>query len=259
MLKVVVARAAQKTGKLLAELLKKQGVKLTLDGSKADGIVSYGVRLEQGKKPMLNANAGNTDKFRELKTLKKGGVRVPQFWDINSAIPLGGGKQYVARKFHHMGGRDVRLMTTEKGLRIRRANGWNYVTKFIPSTREFRCWIYRRRHLRTYEKVKTRNVKVNPLRELARNHNNGYGFIMLHADRVPRPAVEQAIAAIEAMQLDFGAIDILLGNDGKYYVLEVNTAPGVEDARDSITCLADKIARWETKGFPTNKREKDGR
>lgn len=40
--------------------------------------------------------------------------------------------------------------------------------------------------------------------------------------------VEQlAIEAVEALGLDFGAVDILMTGDGSVYVLEVNTAPGL--------------------------------
>jgi len=40
--------------------------------------------------------------------------------------------------------------------------------------------------------------------------------------------VEQlAIDAVEALGLDFGAVDILMTGDGSVYVLEVNTAPGL--------------------------------
>jgi glutathione synthase/RimK-type ligase-like ATP-grasp enzyme len=54
--------------------------------------------------------------------------------------------------------------------------------------------------------------------------------------------------------LDFGAVDVLLGRDGKFYVLECNTAPGVEgEGRQVIQALARKIANWVKKGYPTRK------
>lgn len=46
--------------------------------------------------------------------------------------------------------------------------------------------------------------------------------------------VEQlAISAIEALGLDFGAVDIIKDNDGNVFVLEVNSAPGLGNA-DSL-------------------------
>jgi hypothetical protein len=52
------------------------------------------------------------------------------------------------------------------------------------------------------------------------------------------------------VSLDFGAVDILHGKDGHFYVLEVNTAPEVEgEGRQVIQSLADKIAAWEKNGI----------
>ena len=45
---------------------------------------------------------------------------------------------------------------------------------------------------------------------------------------VPAEAKTQAQNAVEALGLDFGAVDIILGKNGIWYVLEVNTACGLE-------------------------------
>jgi len=67
---------------------------------------------------------------------------------------------------------------------------------------------------------------------------------------IPRAAVELAGDALQAIGLDFGAVDILVGKDGQNYVLECNSAPGVEgDDRQVIRALARKIANWERNGF----------
>jgi D-alanine-D-alanine ligase-like ATP-grasp enzyme len=43
------------------------------------------------------------------------------------------------------------------------------------------------------------------------------------------PLVTEAQKAVNALGLDFGAVDIIYnGHEDKYYVLEVNTAPGME-------------------------------
>jgi glutathione synthase/RimK-type ligase-like ATP-grasp enzyme len=50
-----------------------------------------------------------------------------------------------------------------------------------------------------------------------------------------------AIDAIEALGLDFGAVDIIMDNDGEVYVLEVNTAPGLGNT-DSIEAYVEAIS-----------------
>lgn len=61
-----------------------------------------------------------------------------------------------------------------------------------------------------------------------RNHKNGFVFKRydVHA---PDDVIEQAQKAIKTAGLDFGAVDVIFNqHEGRAYVLEVNTAPGLE-------------------------------
>lgn len=63
---------------------------------------------------------------------------------------------------------------------------------------------------------------------LVRSHNNGWVFCR-EGVVLPDVVKEQAIAAVAALGLDFGAVD--LGHrvgDNLAFVFEVNTAPGIE-------------------------------
>lgn len=61
-----------------------------------------------------------------------------------------------------------------------------------------------------------------------RNHKNGFIF-KRHDITVPGDVVDQARIAIENTGLDFGAVDVIWNQyEGKAYVLEINTAPGLE-------------------------------
>lgn len=59
--------------------------------------------------------------------------------------------------------------------------------------------------------------------------NTANGFIYAREDGVyPTDIVTQASRAVEALGLDFGAVDVIFNdNRNKAYVLEVNTAPGL--------------------------------
>jgi len=39
---------------------------------------------------------------------------------------------------------------------------------------------------------------------------------------------EFSVGAVKALGLDYGAVDVVLGVNGRFYVLEVNTAVGME-------------------------------
>lgn len=59
-----------------------------------------------------------------------------------------------------------------------------------------------------------------------RNHDNGWVFC--RNGETIHPTVKAAsLMAVSALGLDFGACDVMF-KDGKAYVLEVNTAPGIE-------------------------------
>ena len=259
MIKIIVARGSQPTGETLKELLREREIELTERSAEAQAIVSYGVTIHSPSVPTLNAKAGAADKFVELELLRDAGVSVPAFWwldDTDCDAIIDRQMRLVARKRHHQQARDVRIVTTPLGLRIRRQQGWDYATQFLNSETEYRVWIYRRRHLRTYEKVRTRRVKLHRLKKFVRNHRAGFGFQLVPSDAVPREAVAQSVAAIEALKLDFGAVDVLQHSNGRFYVLEVNTAPGVEGPRESLVALVDKIARWVERGYPVNRRDR---
>ena len=61
-----------------------------------------------------------------------------------------------------------------------------------------------------------------------RNYDNGWIFCTKNI-AVPQDVVEQALLAVESLNLDFGAVDV--GWNERYqkaFVYEVNTAPSLE-------------------------------
>ena len=61
-----------------------------------------------------------------------------------------------------------------------------------------------------------------------RNHDNGFVYVRSGFD-TPQAVLDAASRAIVASRLDFGAVDIVYNaKEGKAYVLEINTAPGLE-------------------------------
>jgi glutathione synthase/RimK-type ligase-like ATP-grasp enzyme len=61
-----------------------------------------------------------------------------------------------------------------------------------------------------------------------RNHQNGFVFVR-HDVSAPERVIAAAIDALACSGLDFGAVDVIYNRkEGKAYVLEINTAPGLE-------------------------------
>lgn len=97
-----------------------------------------------------------------------------------------------------------------------------FYTEYIPNTREYRVHVFRDEVIRVQGKYL----------DYPEQHKNSYiknyaqGFRFRAPDReLISSRKEAAIAAVRALGLDFGAVDLLIGEDRKEYVLEVNTAP----------------------------------
>jgi hypothetical protein len=113
-------------------------------------------------------------------------------------------------------------------------------TKAVDSQGEYRVHVMRGEVI-DYAK-KLRRVDDEPTQEEldVRSHDNGWVFVRGNLRRIPR--VEKlAQDAVEALGLDFGSVDICMDKDGDIFVLEVNTACGLEE-----TTLSNYISGIQT-------------
>ena len=79
----------------------------------------------------------------------------------------------------------------------------------------------------------------------ARNHRFGFKFVKQDEMREVEDLTKPSIGAVKALGMDFGAVDVILGKDGKYYVLEVNSMPSIENNKKSTGIrLAAAISKW---------------
>jgi glutathione synthase/RimK-type ligase-like ATP-grasp enzyme len=75
-------------------------------------------------------------------------------------------------------------------------------------------------------KVRDRDREVTDWR--IRNHGNGFVF-QRNGIQVPDAVRDSAVRCIERLDIDFGAVDVIWNERSqRAYVLEVNTAPGLE-------------------------------
>jgi hypothetical protein len=99
--------------------------------------------------------------------------------------------------------------------------------RYKPKIKEYRVHICQGEVIDVQEKRRRTDFseKVN---SQIRSFKNGWVFCREQVEWT-EPLVTEAQKAVNALGLDFGAVDIIYnGHEDKYYVLEVNTAPGME-------------------------------
>jgi hypothetical protein len=244
-----IAKAAAVTGRLLntivEDALRQEGVQ----GLNAH--VCYGVGY-QGNDSVLNGNCSRHSKLQQAKLLQEGlGLASLVVYDTSQdamAHLLAGKSPLFARTAVHSQGRDIKIALEPWQIEPLMRAGTAFFTAHEPSVREFRTWVYRKRHLGTYEKVLRR---PEDCKRLGRNYANGFDFSGIEHENVPAAMQEVAKKAVKVLGLDFGAVDILQAPDGHFVVLEVNSAPGVaHEKRKVIQNLAHRITRWVVAGCP---------
>ena len=104
--------------------------------------------------------------------------------------------------------------------------GASLYTKYVKKTYECRIHIFKGRMIDAQIKRKVRDVEEN--NPLIRNIHTGW--VYCRDNYIPDPtSIQLAIDAVQAVGLDFGAVDLIYNQYyNQFYILEVNTAPGLE-------------------------------
>lgn len=99
----------------------------------------------------------------------------------------------------------------------------------IRKTDEYRVHVFKNEVIDVAQKRLRNGVKDQEGRnEYIRNLANGWIFAHENVN-CPDNVKQEALKAVAALELDFGAVDVVVDKEGKAYVLEVNTAPGLEN------------------------------
>lgn len=100
-------------------------------------------------------------------------------------------------------------------------------TKYVPKKDEYRVHVMGGKMIHKQRKARKNDVADEDVNWKIRNHDNGFIF-QVNDFEIPQDCVDQAIKAVEALGLDFGAVDVIWSaKEKKGVVLECNTAPGV--------------------------------
>lgn len=100
--------------------------------------------------------------------------------------------------------------------------------QYMPKKDEYRVHVWKGEVIYVQQKKRKLDVPDDEVNWQIRNHDNGFIFANGSVNP-PKRVLTAAIAAVEALELDFGAVDVGWNNKKQACcVYEVNTAPGLE-------------------------------
>lgn len=105
-------------------------------------------------------------------------------------------------------------------------------TKFIPAEREYRVHIVNGRAIVVHRKVEgTGDIR-----------NSDAGWVFRRVTTFPDAIIPEARNAVVALGLDFAAVDVLWDGQ-RAYVLETNTAPGIDGMEYTLRMYVQALER----------------
>lgn len=183
-----------------------------------DGDINWG---RARANTLLNPDISNVTNKRIMRGLfAEHDVPTPLLMDVGEAMQaVLAGKEVVGRPDRHTKGRGLWRCKTAVDVKkaitgTRRKKAATHFMEYVESDREYRVHVFQGKSIRISEKVfnedksyttgKPGNIKLRRVREAAK-------------------------LAVEAVGLDFGAVDVLArgADNAEVWVLEVNSAPGL--------------------------------
>lgn len=234
--RVLPYRQGSRAARALAEALG--GRVLKLEGSRFvprrdDILINYGnTDPRQYQRCTMNAvdlrHATNKlNFFRTMSNQEETARLIPQFWTDRTAIPDDAFPIVCRTELAGHSGAGIVIATRREEL----VAALLYV-QYVKKQEEYRVHVGMRQAQpiviavqRKARRIETPDGEVN---WQVRNHANG--FVFVRGDVNPPHAVtESAKRCLEAANIDFGAVDVIWNaRQERAYVLEINTAPGLE-------------------------------
>jgi len=108
-----------------------------------------------------------------------------------------------------------------------------FYSRYIKKQDEYRVHVFKGTVIdvqrKALSKTDASGNPVDPAQVDFRIRNLANGFVFVRNElNVPEQVFEQARRAVDAVDLDFGAVDVIWNTQRGAFVLEINTAPGLE-------------------------------
>lgn len=170
-----------------------------------------------------------SNKLEALKALVSAGVAVPQFTvsQYTASEWVNAGHTVIERhELRGNSGAGIRIVNLDDDSVENYITPAPLYTKFIPKTAEFRVHVFRGQVIDICEKKKmASDRRPENFNKYICSTEVGWVFTRQNVRDIPEVRA-LAIRAVSSLGLDFGAVDVVY-HEGRPYVLEVNTAPGL--------------------------------
>ena len=209
--------------------IKREGSRYT--PKEGDTIINWGSSSMPDKllvKNLLNkpeAVKDASNKLSAFKVLDKAGISIPvATTNKETAKELFKGRVVVCRhKLTGHSGEGIEIV--DKGEEL--PDSKLYV-EYILKTQEYRVHVVNGKVIDIQRKARDRGVPDDEVNWKVRNHKNGFVYAREGGIELPEHTKYMCIKAVASLGLDFGAVDLVYNQKrDRYYVLEVNTAPGL--------------------------------
>lgn len=191
-----------------------------------------------------------SNKLTTLKILKEADISVPEFLTDKYDKPYAWNYIVVRHKLNGHSGDGIEVIDChEDDYDLSTIPEAPLYTEFIRSQAEYRVHVFDGNVIDYSKKVRIdEDEDDEPTEEQMqiKSHDNGWDFA--RGGLIYKPSVAKlALEAVKALCLDFGAVDIIVDDEGKAYVLEINTACGMADTTENsyITAILNYEIRLE--------------
>lgn len=176
-------------------------------------------------KPENIRNASN--KLKSFELFQEAGVSIPPFFKTKEAareyLEANNGSSMVCRTILN-GHSGAGIVISDSADALVDAHLY---TAYVKKTQEYRYHVFMGKVVDIQRKARKADVPDDQVNWKVRNLDGGFIFAREGVVESEQ-ASGNAIMAVEALGLDFGAVDLIYNQrEDKYYVLECNTAPGL--------------------------------